>query len=394
MMALSHFCWAVIVKSLMVRLQIGLALFFSFFAGLTLPFAQASLTQNLASLQELSVFIQKSALIPKSESVLWQGASQGLLSSLGDPYSYYLSPDEYAEIKQIKTGDISGLGIEVTIQNDVLTVISAVDNSPAWRAGLQAGDIIRQIGTKKTAQMAFAEALQSLQGELNSWVELTIERPSSSGLQKFRIRREKLDLNPVHYRVLAQNIGYIRLSTFFSDQVPEAMQEALSALEQSEVKGLILDLRNNPGGTISNAIEVCSIFLPQGNVVRVVDRQNKETVHTVTGLALVDPGLEVVVLVNKGTASASEIVAGSLQEYGRAILVGQSTFGKGLVQSLLPLSSGAGVSLTTHKYLTAYGYNIHGKGIQPDLDVAIASGVILGSEQDQQLEAALGLFQN
>jgi carboxyl-terminal processing protease len=193
--------------------------------------------------------------------------------------------------------------------------------------------------------------------------------------------------------MLPNQIGYIRLNSFFSDQVPESMQTALTALDEADMRALILDLRNNPGGTLSNAIEVCSLFLPQGNVVRVVDRENQETLHTVTGLPLLDSGKELVLLVNQGTASAAEIVAGSLQEQGRAVLLGQRTFGKGLVQSLQSLSDDSGLSLTTSKYLTAFGQAVHGKGIEPDLEVELQTGVQQGSEQDTQLQSALAFVQ-
>lgn len=365
----------------------------AFLAGLNLPRAEAGLSREMASLQELALLLQSKPLKSLSEASLWQAATRGMLASLGDPYSYYLNVQEYTEIKQLKTGEVAGIGIEVGVQNGELKVISALDHSPAWKAGLQAGDLIRKIEAKSTAQLSFAESLQLLQGEVQTWVRLEIERPPSEARLNLRIQREILDLNPVRYQMFPNQIGYIRLNSFFSDQVPESMQTALTALEESNMRALILDLRNNPGGTLSNAIEVCSLFLPQGNVVRVVDRQNQETLHTVTGLPLLDSGKELVLLVNQGTASAAEIVAGSLQEQGRAVLLGQKTFGKGLVQSLQSLSDDSGLSLTTSKYLTAFGQAVHGKGIEPDLEVELPAGVQQGSEQDTQLQSALAFVQ-
>lgn len=347
----------------------------------------------MASLQELALLLQKKPLKSVSEASLWQGATRGMLASLGDPYSYYLNVQEYTEIKQLKTGEVAGIGIEVGVQNGELKVISALDHSPAWKAGLQAGDLIRKIENRRTAQLSFAESLQLLQGEVQTWVQLEIERPPTKTLIQARIQRAILNLNPVRYEMLPEQIGYIRLNSFFSDQVPEAMQTALTALEEEGMQALILDLRNNPGGTLSNAIEVCSLFLPQGNVVRVVNRQNQETLHTVTGLALLDPSKELVLLVNQGTASAAEIVAGSLKEQGRAVLIGQTTFGKGLVQSLQSLSDDSGLSLTTSKYLTAFGQAVHGKGIEPDLAIALPAGIQQGSPQDTQLQSALEFVQ-
>jgi len=366
---------------------------FAFLAGLNLPRAQAGLSREMASLQELAQILQQKPLKALSEASLWQAATRGMLASLGDPYSYYLNVQEYTEIKQLKTGEVAGIGIEVGVQNGKLKVISALDHSPAWKAGLQAGDLIRKIEAKSTAQLSFAESLQLLQGEVQTWVQLEIERPPSHTPFSLRIQREILDLNPVRYQMLPNQIGYIRLNSFFSDQVPESMQTALTALDEADMRALILDLRNNPGGTLSNAIEVCSLFLPQGNVVRVVDRENQETLHTVTGLPLLDSGKELVLLVNQGTASAAEIVAGSLQEQGRAVLLGQRTFGKGLVQSLQSLSDDSGLSLTTSKYLTAFGQAVHGKGIEPDLEVELQTGVQQGSEQDTQLQSALAFVQ-
>lgn len=365
----------------------------AFLAGLYLPQAQAGLSQEMASLQELAWLLMQKPLKPVTESALWQGATRGLLGSLEDPYSYYLTEPEYREIKQIKAGEVAGIGIEVGVQNGELKIISALDHSPAWKAGLQAGDIIRSIEGKSTSSLSFAESLQLLQGDVKTWVTLDIERSSLPGIRQWRIQRENLDLNPVRSEMLPNQIGYLRLNSFFSDQVPEAMQTALTTLDEAGMQALILDLRNNPGGTLSNAIEVCSLFLAQGHVVRVVDRQNQETLHSVTGLPLLDSSKELVILVNQGTASAAEIVAGSLQEQGRAVLVGQTTFGKGLVQSLQSLSDDSGLSLTTSKYLTAFGQTVHGKGIEPDLVVELPANVQQGSPQDSQLQSAVAFIQ-
>jgi len=382
-----------VTVKLRLHLPLISGMFLAFLAGLQLPQAEAGLSREMASLHELAQILQSKPLKSISEAALWQGATRGLLASLGDPYSYYLNRQEYTEIKQLKTGEVAGIGIEVGVQNNELKVISALDNSPAWKAGLQAGDLIRKIDAKSTAQLSFAESLQLLQGEAQTWVQLEIERPPQMAPINLRIMREILDLNPVHFQMLPDQIGYIRLNSFFSDQVPEAMQTALNTLEENGMRALILDLRNNPGGTLSNAIEVCSLFLPQGNVVRVVNRQNQETLHTVTGLPLLDSSKELVLLVNQGTASAAEIVAGSLQEQGRAVLLGQTTFGKGLVQSLQSLSDDSGLSLTTSKYLTAFGQAVHGKGIEPDLAVELPAGIQQGSTQDTQLQSALAFVQ-
>lgn len=365
---------------------------FSFLAGLSLPPAQAGLSQPLALLQEISSLIQRQALQAPSSRMLWERAARGLLQRLEDPYSYYLTPQEFTELKQVKSGELAGVGIEVGIRAGNLTVISALEQSPAGRAGIQAGDRIVRINQRSTALLNYTEALQLLQGEAGSRLELDILRAPAETALHYSLQREILKLEPVSYRLLPEKTGYLRLFSFLADQVPEAMQEALTALEAAGMQALILDLRNNPGGTLANAVEVGSLFLPQGPIVRVRNRQSQESIYSATGLPVYDPSMELIVLVNGGTASAAEIVAGSLQEHGRALLVGTPTFGKGLVQSLLPLSGGAGLSLTTSKYLTSHGNDIHGRGISPDVLQPLAAGVPLGSEQDMQLLRARQLL--
>lgn len=365
------------------------ACFLSFVAGLCLPAAHAGLSQSLALLQEISLLLQAQAFQSPAEQSLWEGAVRGLLQGLGDPYSYYLTPQEFSEFKQIKSGELAGVGMEVGIREGRLTVISVLEQSPAGRAGILAGDQIIRINQRNTQQLKYTEALQLLQGEEGSWLELEILRPGSQGFRRYRLQREKLKLEPVVYRMLPENIGYIRLFSFLPDQVPEAVQTALDTLQTEGMEALILDLRNNPGGTLANAVEVGSLFLSQGPIVRVQNRHAQETVYAATGLPRYDPDMALIVLVNGGTASAAEIVAGSLQEQGRALLVGTPTFGKGLVQSLLPLANRGGLSLTTSRYLTSQGRDIHGLGIQPDVLQTLPVGIALGSEQDTQLAEAL-----
>ncbi|PIQ26409.1 peptidase S41 [bacterium (Candidatus Blackallbacteria) CG17_big_fil_post_rev_8_21_14_2_50_48_46] len=387
MMGLSPSYWAAIAdpSAMKYRTEWLLLSLFSFLAGLSLPYAEAGISKNLALLNEISELIQHNALKPLDSHQLWEGAAKGLLASLNDPYSSYLNAQEYAELKQIKTGEVAGIGIEIGIRDGRLTIVSALDQSPAWKAGLGAGDRIRSINQKSTSHLNFAEAVQLMQGEVGTWVEIGIEHPHNKRMDTYKIQREVLNLNPVSFRMLSENIGYLRLNTFFSDQVPLAMQAALTQLETEGMQSLIFDLRNNPGGTLSNAIEVGSMFISQGAIVRVVDRQNQETLHMATGLPIFNPSYDVIVLINNGTASAAEIVAGSMQEHGRALLVGKQSFGKGLVQNLLSLSEGSGLSLTTSKYLTSHGNDIHGKGIHPDFEVDLPEGVQIGSEKDTQL---------
>jgi carboxyl-terminal processing protease len=260
--------------------------------------------------------------------------------------------------------------MEIGMRAGQLTLMSVLPNTPAARAGLKSGDQILAIGTRRTAGLTFTAALKLLQGPEDSWLELSVLPLSSPRSRTLRLRRERLKLEPVTARMLTNQVAYVRIQSLFPDQVPEALQQALTGLEQAGMTALILDLRDNPGGTLHNAIETGSVFLAQGPIVRVRDRQDQETLHEATGLPLVDSGVELVVLVNGGTASAAEIVAASLQEHGRARLVGRTTFGKGRVQRVLSLSNGAGLSLTTSTYLTAHGHDLQGRGIVPDFEVA------------------------
>jgi len=280
-----------------------------------------------------------------------------------------MSPDEYAELMIETKGSFSGVGIEITIRDNILTVISPIEGTPAFKAGIKAGDQIIMIGGKSAKNSSIMEAVKLIRGPKGSKIKLTIRRKGLDKPIDFLITRDVIPIKSVRSFFLPFDIGYIRVSNFQSD-TGQKLSEALKEMEDKrKLKGLILDLRNNPGGLLSQAVKVADEFLDSGLIVSVKSRDNKEekSVAHKNGKPRKYP---VVVLVNEGSASASEIVAGALQDNKRALILGSTTFGKGSVQTLFPLSDGSGLRLTTAIYYTPSGRSIQASGIEPDIKVA------------------------
>ncbi|BAS28761.1 S41 family peptidase [Limnochorda pilosa] len=308
------------------------------------------------------------------------GTINGMLAkALEDPYSRYMDPRAY-EQTQIDIGrSYGGLGIYVGMKDDRLTVIAPMPGTPAQKAGLHAGDRIVGVDGQSTELMSQDEAVSLMRGAPGSTVVLEIERGGGEGTAPtrltFRITREAIEVPSVTKAILldrtdapvvgGHRVGYLQLSSF-SERTPEEMRRALDRLEAAGVDGLVLDLRNNPGGLLNVAIDVANMFLPGGPIVHVVDRSHRRQTYSAQAAGTYPP-MPMVVLVNGFSASASEILSGALQDRGVATLVGTTTFGKGLVQTVIPLSGGAALSLTTARYQTAGGRFIHEKGIEPDV---------------------------
>ncbi len=297
-------------------------------------------------------------------------AIKGTLRGL-DPHSSFLDPDSYREMQVETSGSFGGLGIEITLKDDILTVVSPIEGTPAYRAGLQTGDRIFKIDGLATKDMQLVDAVKRMRGKPGTKVTITIVREGWAEPKDFDIVREQIRVHSVRTQDLGGGIAYIKLRQF-QEQSPADLTAALEKFAKSGMKALVLDLRNNPGGLLTAAVEVTEEFVEDGKLVvytegRVRNQNMRFSAHAKKAYST----LPMVVLVNQGSASASEIVAGALQDWGRAMIVGTQTFGKGSVQTIIPLSDGSGLRLTTAKYFTPKGRSIHGKGITPDIVVEV-----------------------
>lgn len=317
---------------------------------------------------------------PKSQDLMY-GALKGMLASL-DPYSEFLDPESRKELETDTEGKFGGIGIEIAIRDDLLTVISPIEDSPAWKAGLKPGDRIIKIENELTKNFTVTDAVKKLRGNPGTEVTITILREGAPGLFEVKLLRDIIKIKAIkNVRILEDNIGYVRLVEFRKD-TPSELDAALSQLEKSTMDSVILDLRNNPGGLLDVAVKVVDRFIPENKVVVStkgrIQSQNMEFKSS-NGPEYLD--IPMVVLVNEGSASASEIVAGALQDYKRAVIVGNKTFGKGSVQSVLPLSDGSALKLTTSKYFTPNGRTIHNQGVTPDVMVSAGRLDFVANEQ-------------
>ncbi len=297
-------------------------------------------------------------------------AIKGTLRGL-DPHSSFLDPDNYREMQVETSGSFGGLGIEITLRDDVLTVVAPIDGTPAYRAGLHSGDRILKIDGLVTKDMQLSDAVKRMRGKPGTKVTIAVMREGWTELKDFEITREQIRVQSVRSHDLGNGVAYIRLRQF-QEQTSHDIEQALDRFGRNGMKALVLDLRNNPGGLLTAAVEVTEKFIPDGKLVvytegRVRNQNMRFSAHAKKAYS----EMPMVILVNQGSASASEIVAGALQDYGRAVLVGTQTFGKGSVQTIIPLSDGSGLRLTTAKYFTPKGRSIHGKGITPDIVVEV-----------------------
>jgi len=325
---------------------------------------------------------------------LMYGALKGMLSSL-DPHSQFMEPETFNDMKNDTAGEFGGLGIVIGLRDGVLTVIAPMEDTPAFRAGILHGDKIVTIDDQSTENLSLQDAVRKMRGEPGTRVKIKVVRPKPQEIKEYEITRAVIKVESVKgTTMLEDHIGYIRI-TQFNEPTADALQKALDKLRAEGLTALILDLRNNPGGLLNSAVEVSQKFLKNGD--KVVSTKGRpgtgmQAVYTAKGKShYVD--FPIVVLVNGGSASASEIVAGALQDYRRGILVGEKTFGKGSVQSVLPLDDGSAIRLTTAKYYTPKDRMIHEKGIEPDIVVPMApdlwqrvqikrSRAELGNEED------------
>ncbi|MGD9763923.1 MAG: S41 family peptidase [Candidatus Binatia bacterium] len=324
--------------------------------------------QNIEAFANVLTIVQKNYVDEVATDKLIDGAINGMLTSL-DPHSAYLTPDLYRELQVDTRGSFGGLGIEITQRSGVLTVVSPIEDTPAFRAGIRSGDQIVKIDNEFTKDMTLLQAVKLMRGAEGTNIKLTIRREDEPDWITLTLKREVIQIKSVKYRVLEPHFGYLRI-TAFQERTEHDAKAALAEMEKESggLRGLVLDLRNNPGGLLSQAVKVADLFLDSGLVVytegRLDNQAQRYSAHKGPGIG----EFPMVVLVNGGSASASEIVAGALQDHKRALVLGTQTFGKGSVQTILPLSDGeAAIRLTTARYFTPNGRSIQATGITPDI---------------------------
>ena len=376
-----------------LQLLILIAIIISFTVTGILGLTVATNYNNLGRLIQVGVLIKSEFLWPVENKDLIDGAIEGMVQSLEDRYSEYLDREEFLKLQGHIQGSFGGLGIYVGMRDGKITVVAPIEGSPGERAGIKSGDVIVSINGRSTENMSMDEAVDQMKGEPGTEVTVALKRAEVDTPIELTIVREIINVQTVAGQILEENphVGYIRIAMFASN-TDEAFTEELGKLREQGIKGLIIDLRNNPGGDLNSVVNIAQHFLPKGPVVHIVDNKgNKNTLST--------PGtnfeIPLVVLINEGSASASEILAGAVQDTQVGILVGNTTFGKGIVQNVYFLSDGAGLKLTTAKYLTPNERDIHGKGVKPDIEVNLPV-FVSGQEEfieDTQFIEALRLIE-
>ena len=328
--------------------------------------------------------------INQSESM--DSAINGLLQSL-DPYSAYMSPEIFNEMQTETSGEFGGLGIEVGMESGVVKVISPIDDTPASKAGIKAGDYIVKINDTQVQGKSLSEAVDLMRGPVGSGIELTIRRRGERKALVFNVVREIIQIRSVKAEILEKNIGYIRLTSFNENSGKQIEGEIKKLEKNRNIKSYILDLRNNPGGLLSQAIKITDFFLDNGEIVSTKSRKPSENRKWFAKKGDLTNGKILIVLINYGSASASEIVAGALKDHKRAILLGENSYGKGSVQSIIPLKNDGAIRLTVAKYYLPSGKSISEVGVSPDIEIDEENDDFrIKTETDNQLEYAIKLL--
>ena len=319
-------------------------------------------------------------------------AINGLLQSL-DPYSAYMSPEIFDEMQTETSGEFGGLGIEVGMESGVVKVISPIDDTPASRAGIKAGDYIVKINDTQVQGKSLTEAVELMRGPVGSSIELTIRRIGEKKALNYKIVREVIQIQSVKADLIEKNIGYIRLTSFNENSGKQIEKEIQKLEKNKNVNSYILDLRNNPGGLLSQAIKITDFFLENGEIVSTKSRKAIENRKWFAKEGDITNGKALIVLINYGSASASEIVAGALKDHKRAILLGENSYGKGSVQSIIPLKNRGAIRLTVAKYYLPSGKSISEVGVSPDIEIdELSDNFRIKTETDNQLKYAVKLL--
>ncbi len=367
-----------------------------FFLNLSFVHANASndLYEKIDIFGEVLEKIKKDYVDDVNQSEMMDSAINGVLQSL-DPYSAYMSPELFKEMQTDTRGEFGGLGIEIGMESGVVKVISPIDDTPASKAGIKAGDYIVKIGNDQVQGKSLMEAVKLMRGPVGTSIELTIRRKNVKKPLKFEITRKIIEIKSVNSKILGKNkdLGYIRLKSFNENSDKQFLDIVKKFEKNSKIVGYILDLRNNPGGLLSQAINITDFFLDDGEIVSTKGRKASETRKFFARKGDEVSGKPLIVLINNGSASASEIFAGALKDHKRAIILGENSYGKGSVQSIIPLRNGGGMRLTISKYYLPSGNSISEVGVAPDIIVKEKEeNFKIDSENDNQLNYALKLF--
>ena len=328
------------------------------------------------------------------QAEIMDSAINGVLQSL-DPYSAYMSPELFREMQTDTKGEFGGLGIEIGMESGVVKVISPIDDTPAAKAGIKAGDYIVKIGKEQVQGKSLLEAVKLMRGPVGTSIDLTVRRKNVKKPLEFKIVRKIIEVQSVSSEIIGvkQNIGYIRLKSFNENSDKQFLKSIKNFEKNKKIKGYVLDLRNNPGGLLTQAINITDFFLDDGEIVSTKGRNVSETRKFFARKGDEVKGKPIVVLINNGSASAAEIFAGALKDHKRAIILGESSYGKGSVQSIIPLKNGGGIRLTISKYYLPSGKSISEVGVTPDILVEeIGDDFKIKSEKDNQLNYAIKLF--
>ncbi len=370
-----------------------LIIFFSiFFFNNNINSAEIDIYKKIDLFGEVLEKINKEYVDEINQSESMDSAINGLLQSL-DPYSSYMSPKILEQMQTETSGEFGGLGIEVSMEAGVVKVISPIDDTPASKAGLKAGDYIVKINNIQVQGKSLAEAVDLMRGPVGSGIELTVRRRGEKKALSFNITREIIEIQSVKSEILESNIGYIRL-TSFNENSSDQIEKQIKKLKKNEnLNAFILDLRNNPGGLLSQAITISDFFLDNGEIVSTKSRKKSENRKWFAKKGDITDGKTLLVLINYGSASASEIVAGALKDHKRAIIVGENSYGKGSVQSIIPLKNKGAIRLTVAKYYLPSGKSISEVGVRPDIEInEEGDDFKIKSETDNQLRYAIKLL--
>lgn len=324
--------------------------------------------KNLELFQKVLQFVEKNYVDPVQNDALMSGAIKGMLETL-DPHSNFLAAEVYRDMKVDTTGRFGGVGLEVSIKDDVLTVLAPMEDSPAWKAGIKPGDRIVKINGESTRGYSLAEAVQKMRGKDGSNVVMTLFRKGWTEFKNFTLKRQTIRIKSVKSAILEPNFGYVRLASF-NESAAKDVRQAIEQMEKKgPLKGLVFDLRMNPGGLLDQAVDVTSLFLDEGVVVSTVGRDPSQKDVRMAKKGMSRKDLPLIVMVNGSTASAAEIVAAALQDHRRAMIVGDTTFGKGSVQTIIDLGQELGLKLTIARYFTPKGVSIQERGVTPDIQL-------------------------
>ena len=357
-------------------------------------YSKSELYEKIDLFGEVLENIKKDYVDDVDQAEMMDSAINGILQSL-DPYSAYMSPELFNEMQTDTRGEFGGLGIEIGMEAGVVKVISPIDDTPAAKAGIKAGDYIVKIGQEQVQGKSLLEAVKLMRGPVGTSIDLTVRRKNVKKPLEFKIIRKIIEVQSVSSKIMGEdkNLGYIRLKSFNENSDKQFLKSIKNFEKKSNLKGYVLDLRNNPGGLLTQAINITDFFLEDGEIVSTKGRKISETRKFFARKGDQTKGKPIVVLINNGSASASEIFAGALKDHKRAIILGENSYGKGSVQSIIPLRNGGGMRLTISKYYLPSGKSISEVGVKPDILVEEAGEDFqINSDKDNQLNYAISLF--